>query len=110
MNVTFFDSEEKLVKMRYYGSVFLGHSTAEDLLRAIIAEIGKLNWTRNLISVGMDGPNVNWSLLKKLKVQKLESDPNCPKLLEIGSCGLHIIHGAFRSGQKATGWDLNGFL
>ena len=31
-------------------------------------------------------------------------------LLDIDSCGLHIVHGAFKTGNKSTSWDLNTFL
>ena len=33
-----------------------------------------------------------------------------PQILEIGSCGLHIIDGAFQTGIKATGWQLDRVL
>ena len=32
------------------------------------------------------------------------------KLIDIGSCGLHVVHNAFRAGFRATGWDLKSFL
>lgn len=54
----------------------------------------------------MDGPNVNWSFLEHLK-----NDPaKDTALLEIGSCGLHIVHGAFQTGHKITGWRINEIL
>ncbi|KAJ4930980.1 hypothetical protein JOQ06_025281 [Pogonophryne albipinna] len=31
-------------------------------------------------------------------------------LLNIGSCGLHVLHNAFRDGCKATGWDIEHIL
>ena len=31
-------------------------------------------------------------------------------LLNIGSCGLHAIHGAFKTGVKATKWDIEQIL
>ena len=27
-------------------------------------------------------------------------------MFEVGSCGLHVIHGAFQSGVKTTGWEI----
>ena len=29
-------------------------------------------------------------------------DPDGPDLIEIGSCGLHVLHGAYGTAQKAT--------
>jgi len=31
-------------------------------------------------------------------------------LLNIGSCGLHIVHGSFKKGVEATGWSIDEFL
>jgi hypothetical protein len=31
-------------------------------------------------------------------------------LLDIGSCNLHVVHGAFRDGANASGWDLEQIL
>jgi len=31
-------------------------------------------------------------------------------MLNMGSCGLHIMHGAFQSGHKASGWEVNAYL
>jgi hypothetical protein len=33
-----------------------------------------------------------------------------PSLLNIGSCSLHIVHGAFKTGAQATGWNIVGIL
>jgi hypothetical protein len=62
-----------------------------------------------LIQVSMDGPSVNWAFLQKLK-SKLERDKDEPVILEIGSCTLHIMHGAFQCGAKASGFDINHLL
>lgn len=53
----------------------------------------------------MDGPNVNWKFLRLFKEQEKIS-----QLIEIGSCGLHIIHGALQTGHKEAGWKINAFL
>lgn len=31
-------------------------------------------------------------------------------LLNIGSCGLHVIHNAFKNGMKKTDWRIDDFL
>ena len=33
-----------------------------------------------------------------------------PQIMEVGSCGLHVVHGAFKAGVKATGWELEKIL
>ena len=49
---------------------------------------------RKMIQVSMDGPNVNWKLLSSI-VDERQSNDDYPELLDIGSCSLHVIHGAF---------------
>ena len=100
--------DEGSVTTRYLTSEFLGHSTADDLherLLPIIQEFG----TTNLCQLSMDGPNVNWKVHDMLSkdVKRVKADQN---LLNAGSCGMHTIHNAFRSGCKATGWDIEEIL
>ena len=33
-----------------------------------------------------------------------------PTLLNLGSCSLHIVHGAFKTGAQATGWNIDAIL
>ena len=41
----------------------------------------------------MDGPNANWTFLDALENYRKEEDPNAPSLLNIASCGLHVLYG-----------------
>ena len=56
----------------------------------------------------MDGPNTNWKVLELLHSDRCEND--YPTIINIGSCGLHVIHGAFKTGINATDWDLKKIL
>ena len=56
----------------------------------------------------MDGPNVNWKFVDMLSKQLL--DKGNSSFLNIGSCGLDVIHGAFRHGSKSTSRELERFL
>ena len=58
----------------------------------------------------MDGPNVNWSALEEIAEHKSAKDPLSPKLLELGSCSLHILHGAYKTAQEATDWNVKSLL
>ena len=53
-----------------------------------------------LLQLSMDGPNTNWSVLKLLHEDLCEKD--YPNIIDIGSCSLHVVHGAFKSGIEAT--------
>ena len=47
----------------------------------------------------VDGPNTNWSVHEKLK--NIQSCKEVPQLFEVGSCGHHVIHGAFQCRVKS---------
>ena len=44
----------------------------------------------------MDGPSTNWKFYDDLVRQRDAED--VPMLLNMGSCSLHVIHGAFKHG------------
>ena len=56
----------------------------------------------------MDGPNVNLKLPEKINEERTLNEFHC--LIFIGSCGLHTIHTAFRSGVEATEWSIKKIL
>lgn len=95
------------VKTRYVGSEFLGHATAQDIverMQNVLSETGM----KNLVQLSMDGPNVNWKVFNLLQSDLLVQINR--SLLNIGSCGLHTLHNAFRDGYKASGWDVEHTL
>lgn len=85
-----------------------GHATAGDILEMFQAAIGELKIGK-LIQVTMDGPAVNWKFLDSLDTC-LRDDCKARVLLELGSCGLHVIHGSLQTGHKASTWDVNASL
>src|SRR5207245_1168219 len=96
------------VTTRYITSAFLGHTTAEDLLKGFNTACSGLN-LESLLQVSMDGPNVNLKFLRLLK-EEMQQNPNHPVFLDMGSCGIHVVHGAFRTGFKKVEWKLEKFL
>lgn len=107
--VRYWDREANQVKTRYFSSVFLHSSKAVDLKNGLIEAVGIQNLSK-IIQVGMDGPNVNFSMLKMLKEELSDVNPRKSVLLDIGSCGLHNVHGAFKAGIKVLRWDVDVFL
>ena len=61
-----------------------------------------------MVQLSMDGPNVNWKFYDLMQKQ-IEKDTNS-SMLNIGSCGLHIVHDAFKHGVDASGWTVDEFL
>ena len=56
----------------------------------------------------MDGPNVNWKFLELLAESQVEAE--IPSLINIGSCGIHVMHRASKTGAKASGWCVSKIL
>ncbi|KAK0152285.1 hypothetical protein N1851_006335 [Merluccius polli] len=98
--------EDDRVKSSYFGSRFLGHARAVDLLESIKECAAKLNF-RHLLSVSMDGPNVNLKLMKLLQKEQAELHSDA-QLISVGSCGLHILHNAMKAGF--TAWQVDKLL
>ena len=55
------------------------------------------------------GPNVNWSAYEIL-AKEIETHNVSRKMLNMGSCGLHIVHNAFRNALEATEWKIAKLL
>ena len=56
----------------------------------------------------MDGPSVNLKFLQKVQDDRVENEQ--PALIDIGNCGLHAVHGAFKCGAQSLGWKLKDIL
>ena len=79
----------------YLTSGFLGHTHAEDLkkFKEGINDLEK----KKMLQGSMDGPNVNWKLYDSIVQEQNEND-DCPDMIDFGSCSLHVVHGALRTG------------
>ena len=62
-----------------------------------------------MLQVSMDEPNVSWKLYDSI-VQEWSENDDYPDLIDIGSCSLHVVHGAFRTGMQKTKWGIDGIL
>ena len=92
---------------RFYTSEFLGHADADCLHEKLLdccTAIGK----PSLLQMSMDGPNVNYKTYELLSTSIEEETKK--KMLNIESCGLHIIHNAFLSGSMETNWEVGQTL
>lgn len=58
----------------------------------------------------MDGPNVNLKFHRDYVAEREALNPNSSFLIDIGSCGLHVVHGAFKTGFDHTGWKVDTTL
>ena len=63
--IKFWDKLNSKVEIWYLASIFLGHTRAEDLLKAIQEATSKLELDK-MKQVATEGLNVNWKLYEKL--------------------------------------------
>ena len=107
MHIRYWDTNENIVATRYYNSDYLGKSSAKDVFEKFNNCFSPLQKDK-LLQISSDGPNVNLSFLEMVKDNRKEEE--LPKLIDLGTCGLHTIHNGFKHGEKASGWFVNKFL
>lgn len=109
--VRYWDCKSDEVATRYLTSNFLGHACASDLLKAFMSAITDLGLRcERIIQISMDGPNVNFAFLKDFEKTMNVAHNGYNNLIDIGSCSLHIIHGAYKYAHNKTTCKLNNFL
>ena len=97
------------VVLRYLCSQFLGHTSAADIKEAFKEGTKNLGQSK-MLQISMDGPATNLKFLKQIVSERNQTDANIPQLLELGSCSLHKVHGAFSAGIQKTGWNIDRLL
>ena len=103
----YWDTEANRVTVRYWGSSFFGHGRATDILQQFKDITNELNLS-HLFQISMDGPNTNWKFYNDYSAER--SQTTYHKLIDIGSCSLHVVHGSFKSGSDDSGWGLKNIL
>ena len=105
--IRYCDKTDNVVKVRYYGSSFLGHGRNNAIWNHFTSLTTSLK-SKDLYQVSMDGPKVNLNFFKTFAADFKED--NFHSLIDIGSCSLHIVHGAFKTSAEKCEWDLKKFL
>lgn len=85
------------VRTRCLQSSFLGHASARNLFDVLESVIRSLNY-RSILQLSMDGPNVNNKVHEDLQREIMENTEGT-KMVDVGTCGLHTLHNAFKSGK-----------
>ena len=89
------------MKRVYIGSQSMRHATVDDMIKDFKEAHNGLDY-----GFSMDGPNTNWAFHRAVSDLSKSENPCAPDLLEIGSCGLHVVHGAFGTGVEKTDWRM----
>ena len=98
------------INTQYLTSSFLEHATALDLF-TVFTKASKDHGLQlqKMIQISIAGTNVNKKFLKDIS-SFLSDNEDDPKLLDIGTCILHKVHGAFKTACKETQWNIDKFL
>ncbi|KAH8031778.1 hypothetical protein HPB51_020849 [Rhipicephalus microplus] len=107
IHVHYWSTMPERVTTRFYTSVFMGHSTAEDLQEKLLGALEDLPLAR-AVQLSMDGPNVNLKCFRGM--QEYLQQNHQVQCLDLGTCGLHTIHNAYRAGVVASKWGLENLL
>lgn len=90
-------------------SLLIGHTTAQDMLNHFNHGVLQSGLAiKDMLQIGMDGPNVNWKFYSLIQKQLIEEYST--RLINVGSCGLHTVHNSFKAGVKKSGWNVSSFL
>ena len=96
----FYDVDSETISTRYLDSRFVFCPNANVLPGEIINSIKDFDASR-VTMLGMDAPNVNWCVFDKINVEREKHNNHAP-LLNVVSCGLHSIHGAFETDMTSN--------
>ena len=90
--VWYWDEKRGISKVRYLDSKLLNRPNSKNLYEKLLEVLSEPKiGLEKMIQLSMDGPYVNWEVLKFLIEKRAEM--GFPDLLDIGSCGLHISWG-----------------
>ena len=64
--------------------------------------------TSKIIQILIDGSNTNLKFLEELKKTRTTDELN--DIINIGTCNLRTVHGAFKTGVLSSGWDIKKLL
>ena len=102
--IRFCDKDTIQVQTSYSDSRFFKRPNAENILSELLSSTSSLP-EKNMLVLSVNGSKTNWSVFEKVNAHREKNE--FPQILKIGSCGLHVIHGPFQTGVKATGWELD---
>lgn len=93
------------VEFRHLRTFFLGSATAVIIISKIKEALAEamLNFT-DIISISMDGPNVNKTILREIDDEM--SKERGTRLIKTGSCNLHVLNNVFKKGLKIYGHNV----
>ena len=107
LQICYRDNRQKKVCPGFLDSYFFQPPNAKNLCDVLISSLKGLIPER-LIQLSIDGPSTNWNILQLLQENQKEKEH--PAIINIGSCGIHILHGTLKVGMEAADWDVGKVL
>ena len=98
VQIRYLNETAKQVGTQFFEFQFPRRPYAKNLFDCLITLLEDLP-SESFLQLSVDGPNTNWSVLTMLHDDRCEKD--YPKVIDISSCSLHVLHSAFKSGVKA---------
>ena len=95
--IRYFYDIENMVKVRYLTSNFMGHSTHTDLYREFSSALKEFDGNK-LLQISMDGPKVSIKFLNVIVKDRVANEQH--EFIFTGTCGVHAMHGAFKTGAE----------
>ena len=105
--IRYWNNYAQKVDVRYWGSSFFGHATHQDLLKQFNKITSEFD-PKRLYQISMDGPKVNTKFYGEIVT--VPEQPMFHKLVDFGSCNLHIVHGSLKTGAEKSGCKLKKIL
>ena len=95
--------------MAYYGSLRVGHCSADKLAEHFFTFMGKIDLdVKFMLHLGIDGPNANLKFQKLLLQSHLLAEEQTT-FSGIIVCPLHVIHSAFRKDDSSLEFNVDQF-
>ena len=93
VQVRYWDPETVQAVTHYLDSRFLRRPNANNIQEELREGLKPLD-QEAMITLSMYGPNRNWAVLNKVKDHRDNNE--LPQIMAVGSCGLHVVHDAFK--------------
>ena len=105
--VQFWSEIHNEVRVKYLTSVMFWHARAEDVVKEMLGALDKLAIPlRLMLSLGMDGPNVNKSIMHK--INQVKKEKGYQPLVKFPPSGpIHIFHNSFWKGMTQYGYSVD---
>ena len=101
--VRFRNASKKLAETRSLPPSFLELQKLMTSLKSLKRVSKKIHKANDLLQIASDGPNVNLLFLKLYEEKRCLNE--LPALVDIGTFGIHTIHGSLKHAEKGSEWD-----